>query len=319
MQVPSTGADPDEHRNKPMNPAIPAPRGNELRRARMAHGLSLTQFARSVGVSVACASRWETDVRRPHSSDVERIARLLRHTEVEVRSWFTARPLTTEALPHGKGLRALRSRQGLSREELGQRVGVSAATIAHWECGRRSLPAARLSTLGDVFDIRGNDLIATLLSEPKHIAPPLVQMRSAAGLTQHQVGRRVGVTNARVCAWERGRATPNWAQVRQLARILRRSVRDVARACGVDVPRALHPTQWTIDNLHAIMRDIRVWRGETRQQVADRAGVHWQTVARWEQGHTAPRGKQLRQMERALGLRKGALPVRPKALDRTAT
>lgn len=289
--------------------AEPGP-GNDLRAARMAAGLSLTQFARAVDVSVSCASRWETDLRRPHSSDLTRIALLLGRAPVDVAGWFAGTdPLRSEALRRASGLRRLRARDGLSRAELAGRIGVSAATVAHWECGRRALPAHRLRELGQVFGVSGPALVTALAHEPIDSVPRLVQFRRRAGLTQSQVGRRLGVTNTLVCAWERGRARPSWPQMRRLARLYRCELPEIAEAFSIEVPSALHPSAWTRANLHCILRDVRIWRGETREQIARRLGVHGQTVARWERGLSVPAPASVVGLERALGLRAGSLPV----------
>lgn len=284
--------------------------GNALRRARIDAGMSLSHFARAVGVSVPCASRWETDVRRPHTSDIARIALLFGCPPIEVRSWFVdSPPLQTEALPHAKGLRLLRVRHDTSRAELASRLGVSASTVAHWECGRRAMPVSRLATLGQVFGLPRATLVDALLREPVGVAPRLVQMRRCAGLTQRDVGRRLGVTNALVCAWERGRSKPSWPQMRRLSRMFGRDLREIAAALAIEVPSGLHPSEWHSGNLHRLLHDVRVWRGDTRQQIAERVGVHGQTIARWERGLSAPASAHVSRLETALGLRPGSLPV----------
>lgn len=74
------------------------------------------------------------------------------------------------------------------------------------------------------------------------------------------------------------------------------------RPGGLSPSPLLDPREWTPDQLGPIIRAIRTWRGETLVEVAERAGIHWETMRRWETGRARPRTQQLRRLERAHGL-----------------
>ena len=293
-----------EHRGR-----FPEYPGNELRRSRRAAGLTLRTFAQQMAVSTACASRWENNVRRPHSDDLRRISRVLQRPEKEIDSWFTAPALATECIRDARGLRVLRLQAGLSRAELADAVGVSVATIAHWECGRRSLPAQRWNSLSEILEVSPAQFESIVRS--RRFLPPtshLAMIRRHAGLTQQEVATRLGVSSGLVSQWEHRLQTPSWPNTRRLAMLFSCSVAVVAKAVGREAPVLLHKPSWRREGLGPILQAVRLWRGESRQVVADRIGVHSQTLRRWEAGATNVPGKQLTLLESALGLAPKSLP-----------
>lgn len=59
-------------------------------------------------------------------------------------------------------IRQFRDRNGLTQDDLGERVGVAAATISRWEKGRREPRGKRLRKLSEVIGIP----IAEILDAP---------------------------------------------------------------------------------------------------------------------------------------------------------
>jgi transcriptional regulator with XRE-family HTH domain len=290
--------------------AFQAGPGNRLRAARIEAGLTLASFAEAMCVSLASASRWETDVRRPHSSHLARLAHVLDRPAAEIARWLTHTPaLSTESIIRAHGLRPLRLQASLSRAQLAEKIGVSVATIAHWECGRRGLPARRITPIAGALNLPPGEV---LVQFRQPIATPpvsrLAGMRRAAGLTQRQVADGLNVTHPLICHWERGRSIPNWPQVRRLAVLFRRPVEQVAVAVGCPRPVYLDRTRWRSGMLPEILREVRRWRGDTVTDLAARIGVHPQTLRRWENGQTRPVLHLHRRLEVALALAPGSLP-----------
>lgn len=78
---------------------------------------------------------------RRHIGGLERELSALRKRLIEHKSETPSATGTTESRFVAKGLRSHRARLGLSAEEYGRLVGVSAQTIYSWEC-KRSVPRA---------------------------------------------------------------------------------------------------------------------------------------------------------------------------------
>ena len=281
-----------------------------MREARIDRGLTLAQFAQMAGVSTAAASRWERNIRRPHPADVQRIAAVLQCDEAEVRTWVRASPPIFHTLPSVAGFRSLRTSRGLTRADIARRLGVSPQTIAHWESGRRRMPASRVAAAATALGMEPADFVRTVTALPaqrERRLPPLTTIRRSRGLTLSEVGRRLGVTHSSVRSWEIGRSRLSWPRVRQLADLYRVPPSTVARAAGVDEPGLLDPNRWQPGSLPTVMRGVREWRGDTQDHIGTLVGVTGQTIRRWEMGMSTPRPSQVSALEWALGLRQGVL------------
>lgn len=59
----------------------------------------------------------------------------------------------------GDRLKRLRAAVGMTQEELGQIVGVSAAAVGHWETGKNDPPAQMLRRIADYFGVTADFLL----------------------------------------------------------------------------------------------------------------------------------------------------------------
>lgn len=60
----------------------------------------------------------------------------------------------------GAFLKELRKENGMTQEQLGERVGVSNKTVSRWETGNYMPPVECLSMLSDIYDISINEILA---------------------------------------------------------------------------------------------------------------------------------------------------------------
>lgn len=60
----------------------------------------------------------------------------------------------------GAFLKELRKENGMTQEQLGERVGVSNKTVSRWETGNYMPPVESLSMLSDIYNISINEILA---------------------------------------------------------------------------------------------------------------------------------------------------------------
>lgn len=60
----------------------------------------------------------------------------------------------------GKFMAALRKEQGLTQEQLGEKIGVTNKTVSRWETGAYLPPADALLALGELFSVSVNELLS---------------------------------------------------------------------------------------------------------------------------------------------------------------
>ena len=60
----------------------------------------------------------------------------------------------------GSFLKALRTEQAMTQEQLGEKLGVSNKTVSRWETGNYMPPVESLSILSDIYGISINEILA---------------------------------------------------------------------------------------------------------------------------------------------------------------
>lgn len=130
----------------------------ELRRRRVARGFSLSELARTAGVSASTLSRWESGQSLPDAEPLRMVLDALAVPLEQRHAIFAAIPrprmlrLARDLDEHlglcepgggiveptaGDLLRAARGRRRMPAERLAARLGVTAAAVSQWENGRR--------------------------------------------------------------------------------------------------------------------------------------------------------------------------------------
>lgn len=78
----------------------------------------------------------------------------------------------------GSFLQTLRKEQGLTQEQLGERLHVSGKTISRWETGAYMPPVEMLLALSEMYEVSMNELV-----NGEHIAPADVPAKAEEALT----------------------------------------------------------------------------------------------------------------------------------------
>ena len=101
----------------------------------------------------------------------------------------------------GDHLRARRLDLGLQQRDVALRLGVHAASIQNWESGRTM---AVLKLLPKVIEFLGYDP----RPKPGTIGESIKLWRTARGLSQEEMARRLGLDPSTLGRWESGRREP---------------------------------------------------------------------------------------------------------------
>ena len=257
---------------------------------RRSAGLSQASLAAAVGVDHTTVSRWEAGCRRPAHDLTPLIAAALRLGTDEVEGWFESLPqLGGDTLGRVPGLKHLLSVRGIDIRTASDRCAVSETDLCGWVYGRRSLPRFMIPRLVELLDMdRDRFLREVRTSNLRREGGFLAELRRARGLTQRELGGRIGRTSMAISAWERGHTVPIEVSIRRLARELSVTCADLTRGMGWPAVAEL-PTDLESRPSHVRLRAARLESGLTCEQLARCVGVTGQTIRRWEKGDFRPR------------------------------
>ena len=134
-------------------------------------------------------------------------------------------------------LKMLRKKQGLTQKEVADLVHVVRPRYTNWEIGRREPNFENLSMLACIFDVSIDFLLSENLEISKEIylklkkqkeeekknlfSVRLKELRLKKGLTQTELGEKVGVKQSTFTNWENGKREPNFETLLKLASILK--------------------------------------------------------------------------------------------------
>jgi transcriptional regulator with XRE-family HTH domain len=166
-------------------------------------GLLQREVALQIGVDPITVLNWEKGKATPSLKAIPEVIQFLGHDP---------RP---EAGTFPEQIRQFRRRLGLSIDKLAERIGVDRSTLQKWErLGYRPRPrlyARLIQVLG---------LPAATGGAEATFGERLRAARLRAGMTQREMGKRIGVGQQVVSSWESGKSNPAESQQRQIGAIL---------------------------------------------------------------------------------------------------
>ena len=114
-------------------------------------------------------------------------------------------------------LKVLRKKKGLTQQEIADLVHVDRVRITKWENGKREPNFENLSMLACIFDVSIDFLLSENLEVSKErylkfkkekkkvFSERLKELRLKKGLTQTELGEKVGVKQSTFTNWENGK------------------------------------------------------------------------------------------------------------------
>ena len=137
-------------------------------------------------------------------------------------------------------LKMLRKKKGLTQQEVAELVHVGRGVYTNWELGNRNPNYENLSMLACIFDVSIDYLLGDYLEISKerylkikesylmktsNVFPQrLKELRLKKGLTQTELGEKVGVKQSTFTNWENGKREPNFETIIKIADLLEVSV-----------------------------------------------------------------------------------------------
>jgi DNA-binding transcriptional regulator YiaG len=192
------------------------PEGDDLKKFRDRLGLTQSELAELVGVSEGTVAHWETDRSRPGPQNRKELAELQSKSRAAVDE-LLGRPGSPdeekaqepEELSAAE-IKEIRSELGMTQGELGDALGISAASVWNWEAGNTSPNRKNRWKLlqlsgGEMGELPGDSVR---------------ELRNELGLSQADLADEIGVSAGTISNWETGRTSPSetrLSEIRELA------------------------------------------------------------------------------------------------------
>jgi transcriptional regulator with XRE-family HTH domain len=172
-------------------------------------------------------------------------------------------------------------------------MGVSQSKVSSWENGSFKPSEEEVQTLSSVFksetpagtlEVRGSKL--QLAESESSIGEWMRANRDKAGLSQQEIGERIGVSQSQISTWENGSSEPSEKAIQSLSSIFGTE----PPVTGLEAPFG----EW----LKSRREELRI----SRTELAKKTGISSLTIYFIETGRTeSPRESTIRSLEQALG------------------
>ena len=235
--------------------------GDRIRDERLRLSMTRQELADHLGVHVTAVRHWEKGVRTPTASNLRRLQEWF---EEDVPSYM----VRIEEI--GDQIRDERLRRGMTQQELADHFAIGVDTVHCWEDGLKTPQPHYLRRLREWF---GESVPGYHTVGIEGVGDRLRNERLRRGMTQQELAEYFGIYHCNLSKWEQGLRTPRPHYLRRLREWFQE-----------DIPSHT----FRIEGVGDRMRNERLRRGMTQQELADHLGVSKATLFRWERGLATP-------------------------------
>ena len=291
---------------QPRRPMVPTALGRRLRQLRSERGLTQKLFAVGAGLHQAAISSYETGRAYPNRRGLEALAKVLGIQVEELEKLCPnapppqepTQPSPSQIPPFGDELARIRRQQGITQEQLAERLGISQLAIDQWERGTRRLEPWEIVPLARALGSPEGEFAKFL---PPHLrsssfARALRNIRCGRKLNQRELAELVGVGPEIIASYENGEDYPDLKTLFTLARELGVSRQQLSGF----VPRS-GPDRVS-SAFGKMLREARLARGLTQGQLAQLIGINQTTIASYERTHSHPAPRHIPHLVSVLNL-----------------
>lgn len=168
--------------------------------------------------------------------------------------------------------------KGLTQKALAEAIGVRTPQISAWELGTLSPSVDALAKIAKVLDVSMEELISVPQSKTN-----LKELRKAAGVTQVQLAKIIGVAQSQYSSYESGAFT-----------IPEDKLALIAETLGVGIDDIIVPTRKNP------ITKYRERKGMLQSELAEKIGVSVSTMSNYEVGRSKPSPEILQRIAEAL-------------------
>lgn len=127
----------------------------------------------------------------------------------------------------------------------------------------------------------------------------LREERKKRGYTQEEMAKLLAIGQSAYAKWENGRTEPTLDNIIKLANILDVTV-DYLLGRSDNFSNTIVLSKNNMKSFSKRLKELRLEKNQTQQEVADELGVNRVNVTRWEKGNTEPSFSKLIELSKLL-------------------
>ena len=256
--------------------------GNRLRELRVSEGITQLQMAVILDTSKSNISKYEAGTVEPGMDTINTIARFFKVTTDYLFGLETG----GNTMIGGK-IAELRKELELSQEEMAKKIGISRSALSLYEIDRREPDLETVKKIASLFGVTTDYLLGLVKGGNTMLGKRINELRRASGMTQEELGKKLGVVKSTISLWESDSSEPNHAATIALAKLFGVTT-DYLLGVEGDTMGTEEKTNEITQRVGRNIRSIREQDGLSQDEFAEGFGVKQPTVANWEIGKRQP-------------------------------
>ena len=256
--------------------------GGKIADLRKELGLNQEELAERLNVKQPTVANWELDRREPDLETVKKIASLFGVTTDYLLG--LAKGGNTML---GKRINELRRASGMTQEEFGKKLGVIKQTVSSWENDLSEPNHAATVTIAKLFGVTTDYLLGAEEGGNTMLGKRINELRKSSGMTQEELGKKLGVVKSTISLWESDSSEPNHAATIALAKLFGVTTDYLLGAEG-DAMGTEEKINEIAQRVGRNIRSIREQAGLSQRDFAEGFGVSNGAVGMWETGKRQP-------------------------------
>lgn len=264
--------------------------GEKIAEQRKKLGLSQEELAEKLNISQKSISKYELGNRKPQYKVLVRMAEYFGVTTdylLGVTDSTENEPESSVTRKFGNRLRELRVSEGITQFQMAVILDTSKSNISKYEAGTVEPGMEKINEIARFFKVTTDYLFGMAKGGNTMLGKRINELRRASGMTQEELGKKLGVVKSTISLWESDSSEPNHAATIALAKLFGVTTDYLLGAEG--------DTMGTEEKINEIaqrvgrnIRSIREQAGLSQREFAEGFGVSAGAVGMWETGRREP-------------------------------
>ena len=269
--------------------------GNTIKELRTEAGMTQEELGKLLNVQNAAVSKYESGKIPLTGETLLKLSKIFNVstdyllgaeggnvTELEEKE-----PETGTALKFGNRLRELRVSEGITQLQMAVILDTSKSNISKYEAGTVEPGMDTINEIARFFKVTTDYLFGLEKGGNTMLGKRINELRRASGMTQEELGKKLGVVKSTISLWESDSSEPNHAATIALAKLFGVTT-DYLLGVEGDTMGTEEKTNEITQRVGRNIRSIREQAGLSQRDFAEGFGVSNGAVGMWETGKRQP-------------------------------